>query len=327
MLAGVHIICFAASYSIALVLEISRLVFRSGVRGAVMLAFAGAGWIAHTAFLYYRASSLLSSSQDWYLLAAWVLVLIYLYLTWFHPKQHFGVFLLPLVLGLVATARWFADPQPLAREPVSQAWGIVHAVSSLLATVSVLVGFAAGIMYLSQVRRLKGRRTLLAPLRLPSLEWLERASGRAVVVSTLMMGVGLVSGILLNVINYRRHDRVLPWNDPLVLATLGMFAWLLAAVVFGAIYRPARRGRKVAYLTLASFVFLVIALRIALGMGLFMRTQHGRPRGAEPGATSFSILHPSSLSYFHPPAARIGGQGRPLNDQFSAFILHPSSFP
>ena len=119
MLASVHIVCFATSYAVALVLEISRLVFRSGVRGAVMLGFAGTGWILHTAFLYYRASSLLSSSQDWYLLAAWVLVLVYLYLTWFHPQQHFGVFLLPLVLGLVATARWFTDPQPLAREPIS----------------------------------------------------------------------------------------------------------------------------------------------------------------------------------------------------------------
>ena len=39
-----------------------------------------------------------------------------------------------------------------------------------------------------------------------------------------------------------------------------MLAWLLAAAVFNAVYRPARRGRKVAYLTIASFVFLVIAL-------------------------------------------------------------------
>jgi ABC-type uncharacterized transport system permease subunit len=296
MLAGVHIICFAASYSIALALEISRLMFRSGVRGAVMLAFAGAGWIAHTAFLYYRFSALLSSSQDWYLLAAWLLVLIYLYLTWFHPKQHFGVFLLPLVLGLIATAHWLADPQPLLREPVSWAWGSIHAVSILLATVSVLLGFACGVMYLSQVRRLKGKRTLLTPLRLPSLEWLERASSRAVVVSTLMMGMGVLSGILLNVINYRRQDPVLPWNDPLVLATLVMFAWLLAAAGLGAVYRPARRGRRVAYLTLASFVFLAIAL----GMALFMRTGHGHLRGADP------------------PAVQIGGQDHPLN-------IHPSS--
>ena len=55
MLSGVSTICFAASYAVALALEISRLLFRSGVRGAVMLGFAAAGLVAHTAFLYYRA--------------------------------------------------------------------------------------------------------------------------------------------------------------------------------------------------------------------------------------------------------------------------------
>ena len=37
-------------------------------------------------------------------------------------------------------------------------------------------------------------------------------------------------------------------------------SWLVAAEVFRLVYPAARRGRKVAYLTLASFVFLVIAL-------------------------------------------------------------------
>jgi len=39
-----------------------------------------------------------------------------------------------------------------------------------------------------------------------------------------------------------------------------MLLWLVAAEVFRLVYPAARQGRKVAYLTLASFVFLVIAL-------------------------------------------------------------------
>ena len=50
-----------------------------------------------------------------------------------------------------------------------------------------------------------------------------------------------------------------------------MFVWLLVAVSSGICYGPARHGRKVAYLTMASFVVLVIAL----AMGLLLRTQHG----------------------------------------------------
>ena len=54
MLSHVQIFCFLASYTVALALELSRLWFRSGIRGIVMLGFVVAGWIAHTMFLYNR---------------------------------------------------------------------------------------------------------------------------------------------------------------------------------------------------------------------------------------------------------------------------------
>ena len=98
MLAGVSITCFASSYLVALILEISRLVFRSGVRGAALLGFAGAGLFAHTVFLAHRAlqstGAPLSSQQDWYLLSAWVLVAGYLGLTCRQRKNVVGLFLL-----------------------------------------------------------------------------------------------------------------------------------------------------------------------------------------------------------------------------------------
>ena len=54
-MSGVSIVCFAASYTLTLVLEITRLFFRSGLRGAAMLALAGAGLFAHSVYLFYRA--------------------------------------------------------------------------------------------------------------------------------------------------------------------------------------------------------------------------------------------------------------------------------
>ena len=109
MLSGVGIICFATSYAVALVLEVSRLLFRSGIRGAVMLGFAGVGLVLHSAYLYYRAveavsagGSPLSGQAEWCLIAAWLLVVVYLYLVYYHPRASFGLFLLPLALGLIA---------------------------------------------------------------------------------------------------------------------------------------------------------------------------------------------------------------------------------
>jgi ABC-type transport system involved in cytochrome c biogenesis permease subunit len=314
MLSGVGIICFAASYTVALALEVSRLLFRSGIRGAVMLGFAGAGLVAHTAFLYYRAVSSagapLSSQRDWYLVAAWVLVVVYLYLVYYHPRNPFGLFLLPLVLGLIGAGRYFAQAQPFAREPASKAWGVVHAGSIVLASVSVLVGFAAGLMYFVHVRRLKRKLPPGRGLRLPSLEWLQRTNSRAIVVSVLMLGVGVLSGIIL--VHDRQPTGRLPWYDPVVLGTILMFGWLLMAAVVGKLYRPARAGRKVAYLTVVSFVFLVIAL----AMGLFFNTQHGGARNqgggrkAEGGVSMESdlVLPPSAYcllptAYRLPPSA------------------------
>jgi hypothetical protein len=117
-------------------------------------------------------------------------------------------------------------------------------------------------------------------VRLPSLEWLQKANSRAIVVATLMLAAGVVSGMILNRINFANNATPLSWNDPVILSTLLLLVWLLAAVVVGAFYRPARRGRKVAYLTLVSFVFLVVML-VA---GLLLNSRHWereeRGRGA-----------------------------------------------
>ena len=268
MLSGVSTICFAASYAVALALEVSRLLVRSGVRGAVMLGFAGAGLVAQTAFLCYQAvneaGAPLSSERDWYLVAAWVLVAVYLHLAVLHPKVPFGLFLLPLALGLIGAATFLAETEPLARESASRIWGAIHGISIVLATVSVLLGFVAGLMYLGQARRLKNKRPPVGQLRLPSLEWLRRTNGRAIIVSVSMLGLGILSGMVLNLINIQSKADRLPWSDPVIISTWLMFFWLLAAVVFSSVHRPGRRGRKVAYLTLASFVFLAIMLAAGL---------------------------------------------------------------
>ncbi len=291
MLSGMSIVCFAASYGVALILEITRLVFRSGIRGALMMAFAGAGLVAHTLFLAHRAATTaglpLSSTQDWYLLAAWALAATYLYLTAYHPRTNVGLFLLPLVLGLVAVGMLLTDAEPFARESASRVWGVVHGISIIAATVAVFVGFAAGLMYVGQTWRLKRKRPTAEGMRLPSLEWLQKTNSRALVVSMVFLGVGVLSGAILNVIH--RGNQV-PWHDPLVITTVLMLAWLVGAVMLSVLCRPVRHGRKVVYLTVFSFVFLVIALAI----WLFSETQHvGGQQGAEGKAAVVWAPRPS----------------------------------
>jgi len=341
MLSGVSIIYFAASYAVALVLEISRLLFRSSVRRLVRLGFAAAGLVAHSAFLYYRAVNAtgapLSSEKDWYLVAAWALVVVYLYLALFHPKAPFGLFLLPLALGLIATATFLAPDVPLGREPASRIWGAIHGISIVLAAVAVLVGFVAGLMYLGQVRHLKHKILPWRGPRLPSLEWLQWANSRAIVVSVLMLGMGVLAGMVLNLINIRSKANYLPWTDPVILTTWLMFFWLLLAVVLSALHRPARAGRKVAYLTVASFVFLVIVL----AAGLLIDSRHwGRGRGergegrGERGENGRLVIENWSLDIGHwfPECSMTNDQFSMTNDQCpmsndQVVVLHPPPSP
>jgi ABC-type uncharacterized transport system permease subunit len=184
---------------------------------------------------------------------------------------------LPIVLVLIGIAAFAASAAPFPREPASKVWGAIHGASLAAAAVSMLVAFAAGVMYLEQMRRLKRKRPMGQGPRLPSLEWLLRINQRAIIIALILLGIGVLGGMVLNSIDHRPGQDRLPLYDPLVVSTLSMFIWLLAAVVISQVYKPARQGRKVVYLTLISFVFLAAAL----ALGLSLKTQHGGGRNLE----------------------------------------------
>jgi ABC-type uncharacterized transport system permease subunit len=286
MLAGISTLCFGASYAVALSLEVSRLWFRSGLRGALLVLFASAGLLAHTLFLVYRAttatSTPLSSQFDWFLVAAWVLAATYLYLNFYHPRTAVGLFILPLVLVLVGVAQFFASHEPFAERRASQVWGAIHGVFILLGTVAVMVGFVAGVMYLLQAYRLKHKKLPPQGFRLPNLEWLEHINTRAIVVSALMLAAGFLSGTVLNLVNHRLQIDELPWTDPVIWTSSLLLVWVATAATFSVAYRPARQGRKVAYLTVASFLFLVLAVSLRL----FLPSGHSPARDNQLGRES-----------------------------------------
>ena len=270
MLSGISILCFAASYTVSLVLEATRLLFRARARNIVMLAFAAAGFIAHTIFLGMQARAglaaghPLSSWYDWCLFAAWVLAAAYLVITFSHPRFALGVFLLPLVLALIGVAYLFEDVPAFSPDRATQMWGMFHGVALLLGTVGVAMGFVAGVMYLVQAYRLKQKLPPRSGLELPSLEWLQRANSLALLVSSFLIVLGLVAGTALNLVKHTSDASSTPWNDSVVWGSGILLLWLIAALLFNRLYKPAREGRKVAYLTVASFLFVILAISMAL---------------------------------------------------------------
>jgi hypothetical protein len=239
-LSGISVFCFVASYAVALACEASRLVFRSGVRGAVMVAFAAAGLLAHTLFLGWRAVNAaampLSSPFDWYLLAAWLLAAGYLYLTVINPRTPVGLFMLPVVLAL---------------------------------------GAIAGLMWLIQAGRLARKQAPLAGFRMPSLERLAAVTARTPSIAAWTAAAGFVSGIVLNAVNRQRGlMETVPWTDPVVLRMGALVAWLVVADALAAAARRRpdgpRTGARLAIVSLG-------VLTLSIVWGLLAPTKHGQP--------------------------------------------------
>lgn len=275
MISGISTFCFSASYAVALALEVSRLFFRMPVRLIVMIAFAVAGLLAHSLYLWHRAQTgtmPLSSWHDWYLIAAWVIAAAYVGLAVSRPQTNVGLFLLPVVLALIGVAQAFRDQASFPRDRALQMWGIAHGVMLLLGTVAVSFGFAAGLMYLVQSWRLKHHVSPRAGIKLPSLEWLQAINKQSLIYSSCFIALGLIAGIILNAVKARGSGSGLPWNDSVVVTSAVLLVWLLAATVFESLYKPAQQGRKVAYLTIASFLFLALVMAMLLVGG----SQHGR---------------------------------------------------
>ena len=276
--AGISVVCFAASYAVALACEASRLLFRSGVRGAAMVGFAVAGLLAHSLFLLWRAfhepSVPLSSEFDWYLLAAWMLAGGSLWLTLANPKTPVGLFFFPIVLLLIGRAE-MSSREPFPQSPATQAWVIIHGSFNLAASVAVAVGAVAGLMWLIQAGRLTRKTTPVRGFRMPSLEKLAALSSRSGLVAATTGSAGFLSGIVLNAIT-QQHGllETVPWNDPVVLRMGLLVAWLaVAAVVSRLLVKRPEGPRVTAWLSLVSLVVLAVSMT----WGLVGTTRHGAP--------------------------------------------------
>jgi hypothetical protein len=86
-----------------------------------------------------------------------------------------------------------------------------------------------------------------------------------------LLAIGLISGIAINWTNPAddtlSSGRIIAWSNPVIWSSGILFSWLLIVSVFNFCYQPSRQGRKVAYLVIASFLFLVLELAIVWWVG------------------------------------------------------------
>lgn len=275
------VLCFAGTYALALACDLARFAVRGAVRWYATVGLTTLGWLVQTAYLGNRAWTArglpFGTVFESLLVLAWILVAIDLYLEFRSPRPlAVGIFLLPLVLGVLAVAA-NAPREPWAGRGWEMFWGTVHGLLLTAGAVCTIVAFAAGLMYLIQADRLKHKRPARLGVSLPSLEQSERWNRGAITLAFPLLTFGMLIGVGLMIATRRSGGVEISWTDPKVLSS-GAF-WLVFALLLHARYRPEWRGTRIMVLTVVAFAFLAFAM---VGVGAILPTAHG---GSNPGRT------------------------------------------
>ncbi len=262
--------CFLIAYALVLVFEIVRLVVVDegwrGVWGRLSVGMFGLAWVTHSLYLVdlgMRSGGggdsrpVFATWEDWGILAAWMLALVYGLMLWRRGDKQIGLFLLPLILVLVSLAVFFPVGSPIVRSATSVSfWRLVHSMAMLIGTLLVSLGFASGVMYLVHAWKLKQRGRVFRSFRLPSLEYLQSLGRQCTLGSAGAIGFGVISGAVMS----WTRDGAVNWMDRGILLTSGMFIWLCIAAVAQRVSSHRGRGEWTAAVNLLSFVIVVLAI-------------------------------------------------------------------
>lgn len=257
----ITVVCFAASYTLALLLELAQLVRRRRFLRWTALAACAAGLFAHSVFLVMHKLPLASQTGSLYMLA-WVLVVFSFLGSLHHRRLAWALFVLPIALGLVLLGAVFA--QPVGELPVPWSWAALdgdsfwrelHVAFFVLGSIGICVAFVASCMYLVQAHRLKSKTMPTGRVRLLSQERLELMHQRAIGLAFPFLTVGL----LFSLIRMLKNDgEALSWSDPRIVSTL--ILWIAFAVLVYMRIGMHLRGRRTALLTVAIFALLMLSL-------------------------------------------------------------------
>jgi ABC-type transport system involved in cytochrome c biogenesis permease subunit len=256
----VTVVCFLASYGLALVLELWHLLRPRPVFRLTALAFGAAGVLAQTLYLYTRRPPLLWQF-GWLLFLAWILAVFYVCEAIHHRRQAWGVFVLPVVLSLLGLGIALGPPASSSAAPPVGVLSLnspqgVHGLLIFLAAIGMSVAFVASLMYLVQAHRLRTKAPPGTGLRLMSLERLEAMNRRAIVLAFPLLTAGILFGAVA-----LRGSELVGWADPRVLSTVVL--WLTFALLLFLRLAHYLRGRQLALLTIATFMLLLCCIVLA----------------------------------------------------------------
>src|SRR2546427_4211187 len=226
-----------------------------------------AAWVVHTIALLALAIDLgrppLASMPEAVSVAAWVVVLLEMWIERRYGLSVLGAFVLPVALALSLQSM---PTRPLIGPALSGAWLWVHIGLALVGIAAFVLNFAGAVMYLLQEHQLKAKqRPGALYYTLPALATLDRLTYRTLALGFPFLTTGLILGVLW---------AGTAWGsvftfDPLAFSSF--VAWAVYAATLAGRAAGGWHGRRAAYFAIVGFAALVLTL----GAGLFLPGKHG----------------------------------------------------
>lgn len=267
----VSIFCFAASYITALALHLVNQFKPMRCFHILAIGFGTAGFFAQSLFLAYWQPPL-ATQFGWFLLSSWLLTAFYIYATLHYRHITWWIFVLPLIIGLVISATLFSFPTDAMGNKLNglvvntRIFGWLHVFFLLSATLAICLGSLSSIMYLIQSLQIRNKLAPGTGLQLSNLEKLENGIRYCIAVGFPLLSLGLLIGIILL---FQIAEKIQGWMDPRILSSI--ILWMAFAVLVYARYGLHLRGKQLAWLTITSFLLLLICLalphQVPMGVG------------------------------------------------------------
>ncbi|MGF1578995.1 MAG: cytochrome c biogenesis protein CcsA [Gemmataceae bacterium] len=256
-------LCFGASYLSAFTFEVLYYFRPRPIFRLLALGFGSAGLFAHTLFLIY-VKLLLASPSASAVAVGWILSIFYLTLTIRRSSVPWGLFVLPILIGLTTLSVFVSSgPEPLKRSLISwlqngenlKVWPRIHGMFLLGAAVGISVAFFASVMYLIQAARVKAKVPPQKGMKLLSLERLEMMNRRAITCSFPLLTLGLLVALWLASQGYPGFVSFGNWK----LLTL-VVLWIVFTGLLYLLYKTHASGRSIALWTIVAFALMVLSL-------------------------------------------------------------------
>jgi cytochrome c-type biogenesis protein CcsB len=196
---------------------------------------------------------------------AWALVGTYLLFDLRYRMAVLGAFICPLALVLMIGGS-AAPKEVLPVNPVLDSWWFpVHVTLAFLGYAVFAVAAMAGVMYLLQERRVKGKKFSGLFYRLPSLDTLDSINYKCLTFGFPLMTMGIISGAIWGNTAWGGYWR---WDPK---ETGALVVWFLYAALLHGRLTIGWRGRRAALFAILGFICLLFTF---LGVNLLLGGQH-----------------------------------------------------